>query len=60
MNGKQLSCSNWWSDVLKLILSPEEFIIEVQTELEDYHVLSDSNIANEYINLLSILFVFNS
>uniref|UniRef100_A0A2S2R190 E3 ubiquitin-protein ligase n=1 Tax=Sipha flava TaxID=143950 RepID=A0A2S2R190_9HEMI len=53
---KTLGYSDWWSDMLDWIFSPKDFLIKVQSDLEDYRVPGVPNIANR---LKSVNDVYN-
>ncbi|KAE9531943.1 hypothetical protein AGLY_010145 [Aphis glycines] len=60
IGNKTLGYSNWWSDMLDWIFSPNDFLSKVQMELEDYRVPGVPNIANrlksvgDVYNVLSV------
>ncbi|XP_029341320.1 E3 ubiquitin-protein ligase SHPRH-like [Acyrthosiphon pisum] len=60
LGNKTLRYSEWWSDILDWIISPNDFLADVQTELEDYCVPGVPNIAkrlksvNDVHNTLSV------
>ncbi|XP_022181789.1 E3 ubiquitin-protein ligase SHPRH-like isoform X2 [Myzus persicae] len=60
IENKTLGYSDWWSDMLDWIFSPNDFLAKVQMELEDYRVPGVPNIANrlksvnDVYNILSV------
>ncbi|XP_025199699.1 E3 ubiquitin-protein ligase SHPRH [Melanaphis sacchari] len=56
IENKTLGYSDWWSDMLDWIFSPNDFLAKVQMELEDYRVPGVPNIANR---LKSVNDVYN-
>ncbi|XP_008183763.1 E3 ubiquitin-protein ligase SHPRH isoform X2 [Acyrthosiphon pisum] len=56
IGNKTLGYSDWWSDMLDWIFSPNDFLAKVQMELEDYRVPGVPNIANR---LKSVNDVYN-
>lgn len=57
IENKTLGYSDWWSDMLDWIFSPNDFLAKVQMELEDYRVPGVPNIANRFLSFY-ILYIF--